>query len=188
MANVIEESKSNRATCRTCRLKIEKGVLRFGEETPNTFSADGGSSYMWHHLECAAGKMPDKVKEALAVYAGPVPDREKLEAILAAPPKASARSGGSAPKGNYPYAERAATGRSKCLSCEEPIEKGTFRIAVEREVDTGSFSTTGPGYLHPGCARDYTGDPEILEKVKANMPSLTEADVSELSQAIGSAA
>ena len=184
MANVIEESKSNRATCRTCRQKIEKGVLRFGEETPNTFSADGGSSYFWHHLECAARKVPAKLKEALATYTGTVPDRAKLDAILAEPPKGAA-AGKSGPKGNYPYAERAATGRSKCLACEEPIEKGTFRIAVEREVDTGSFTTTGPGYLHPGCAKEYTGDEELLSKVKANMPGLAEADVTELAEGIG---
>ena len=28
MPDVIEESKSNRASCRTCRQKIDKGVLR----------------------------------------------------------------------------------------------------------------------------------------------------------------
>jgi hypothetical protein len=181
MANVIEESKSNRATCRTCRQKIDKGVLRFGEETENTFSSDGGTSYFWHHLECAAGKVPAKVKDALASFTGTVPNRDKLDAILAAPPKAS---GKGAPKGNFPYAERAATGRSKCMSCDEAIEKGTFRVAVEREVDTGSFTTTGPGYLHPACSPEYTGDDELLTKIKANVPSLTAEDLAELAEAM----
>jgi hypothetical protein len=178
MANVIEESKSNRATCRTCREKIDKGVLRFGEETVNTFSSDGGTSYFWHHLTCAAGKVPAKVKEALATYTGLIPDREKLDAILAAPPKAAK----GAPKAAFPYAERAATGRSKCLACDEAIDKGTLRVAVEREVDTGSFTTTGPGYLHPGCALEHTGDDDLLEKIKANMPDLPEADLNELAE------
>ncbi len=180
MANVIEESKSNRATCRTCREKIDKGVLRFGEETVNTFSSDGGTSYFWHHLACAAGKVPAKVKEALASYTGTVPEREKLDAILAAPPKAAK----GAAKAAFPYVERAATGRSKCMSCDEAIEKGTLRVAVEREVDTGSFSTTGPGYLHPACSLEYTKDDDLLEKIKANMPDLAEADLNELAEGL----
>ena len=131
MPDVIEESKSNRASCRTCRQKIDKGVLRFGEETVNTFSSDGGTSYFWHHLACAAGKVPAKVKTAMGSYVGAIPDRDKIEAILAAPPKAGSKSG---PKAAYPYAERASTGRSKCLQCDEAIEKGTMRVAVEREL------------------------------------------------------
>ncbi len=180
MPDLIEESKSNRATCRTCRQKIDKGVLRFGEETVNTFSSDGGTSYFWHHLECAAGKVPAKVKTALASFTGTVPDREKLDAILAAPPKAAGRSGGGGPKASYPYAERASTGRSKCMQCDEAIEKGTLRVAVEREVDTGTFTSTGPGYLHPACAAEYTGEDDLLEKIKANMPTLAAEDLSAL--------
>lgn len=176
MPDVIEESKSNRATCRTCRQKIDKGILRFGEETVNTFNPDGGSSYFWHHLECAAGKVPAKVQQALTTFTGVVPDREKLDAILAAPPKASARAA-AGPKAAYPYAERASTGRSKCMQCDEAIEKGTLRIAVEREVDTGTFSSTGPGYLHPTCASEYTGEDGMLERIKANMPGLPAEDL-----------
>ncbi len=41
MADVIEASPSGRATCRTCKKKIDKGVVRFGEETPNAFDPEG---------------------------------------------------------------------------------------------------------------------------------------------------
>jgi hypothetical protein len=174
MANVIEESKSSRATCRTCKQKIDKGVLRFGEETPNQFN-EGETSYFWHHLLCAAGKKPALVKEALAAFPGTVPDREALETQLAsAKPKAAA---GERP---YPFAERAATGRSKCLQCEEAIEKGALRVAIEREVDTGAFVRKGPGYLHVGCAMEHTGDDQLLEGIKKNCPELTPVDVAEL--------
>jgi Poly(ADP-ribose) polymerase and DNA-Ligase Zn-finger region len=166
MADIIEASKSNRATCRTCRLKIDKGVLRFGEETVNAFSSEGELTHQWHHLECAAGRMAAKVKVALAAFTGPVPDREKLEAILATPPKASGKGGA---KATFPYAERASTGRSKCMACDEAIEKGAMRIALEREVDTGSFTTKGPGYLHPACAREHTGNDKLLEEISANI-------------------
>ncbi len=178
MANVIEESKSSRATCRTCRQKIDKGVLRFGEETPNQFN-EGETSYFWHHLTCAAGKKPALVKEALNAFTGTVPDRDKLEAQLASgKPKAAA---GERP---YPFAERAATGRSKCMQCDEAIEKGALRVVIEREVDTGSFVRKGPGYLHAGCASEHTGDDQLLENVKKNTPELSPADLSELTAAL----
>jgi ribosomal protein L37AE/L43A len=178
MANTIEESKSARATCRTCRQKIDKGVLRFGEETPNQFD-EGTTSYFWHHLACAAAKKPALVKDALASFAGTVPDRAALDAILAnAKPKAAA---GERP---YPYAERAATGRSKCMQCDEAIEKGALRVVIEREVDTGSFVRKGPGYLHAACAKAHESDEALLEKVKKNTPELTPADVEELAQAL----
>jgi hypothetical protein len=176
MPNVIEESKSNRATCRTCRQKIEKGVLRFGEETPNQFDAEGGTSYFWHHILCAAQKKGALLKPVLEAYAGDVPNRAELDAAIANPPKAS----GGGPKAAYPYAEKASTGRSKCIHCDDAIGKGDWRIAVEREVDTGTFTRTGPGYLHPGCALEQTGDDALLEKVKTNTPAITEADVAQL--------
>ncbi len=81
MANVIEEAKSNRATCRTCRQKIDKGTLRFGEEAPNTFAPEAGASYLWHHLLCAAQKKPASCA-VLAAFAGKVPDRAELEQML----------------------------------------------------------------------------------------------------------
>jgi hypothetical protein len=169
MANVIEESKSARATCRTCRQKIDKGVLRFGEEAPNQFD-EGTTSYFWHHLLCAAKKKPALVKEALNSFTGTVPNRAELDAALAgAKPAAGERP--------YPYAERASTGRSRCMQCDEAIEKDSLRIAVEREVDTGTFTRKGPGYLHVACALEHTGDAALFEKVKKNCPELKPEDL-----------
>lgn len=178
MANVIEASKSSRATCRTCREKIDLGVLRFGEATPSAFN-EGALSYFWHHLTCAASKKPALVKEALATFTGTVPDRPALEALLA-----SARPASAGKERPYPFAERAATGRSKCLSCDEAIEKGALRVAIEREVDTGSFTRKGPGYLHTKCARAHVGDAELLAKVKQHTPELTAVDLAELTLAL----
>ena len=44
MAHKIEMAKSGRATCRTCREKIDKDTLRFGEETANAFDPGGPPS------------------------------------------------------------------------------------------------------------------------------------------------
>jgi len=46
---IIEYSKSNRAGCKTCKAKIDKGVLRVGDEH------EGMGDFMvtdWRHLEC----------------------------------------------------------------------------------------------------------------------------------------
>lgn len=176
MANVIEESKSSRATCRTCRQKIDKGVLRFGEETPNQFN-EGEVGYFWHHLTCAATKKPLLVKEALANFTGAVPERAALEEQLN-----NAKAKAPAGERPYPFAERASTGRSKCMQCDEAIEKGALRVAIEREVDTGSFVRKGPGYLHATCAKEHTGDAELFTNVKKNTPELTPMDLEELKQ------
>ena len=176
MANIIEISKSGRATCRTCRQKIEKGELRFGEETVNQYSSDE-PAYLWHHLKCGAKKRPAKVQEALAGYEGEVPDRAEIDKLLA-------ESEGKEKPTTFPYAERSPTSRSKCISCGEPIEKGTLRVAIEREVDTGSFVTKGAGYLHPGCAPDYVEDEELLAHLEKNSTSLAQGDLDELAEAM----
>jgi hypothetical protein len=164
MAHMIEVSKSGRAKCRTCREPIAKDELRFGEETINAFS-DGDMTYMWHHLMCAAKKKPAQLKVALDAYEDEIPDRDEIEKVM----KASA---GKQKPSTFPYAEKAPTGRSKCLSCDETIEKDTIRVAIEREVDTGGFVRKSPGYLHPACASEFIGDDELAEKLKENSTNL----------------
>ena len=144
MANVIEEAKSGRASCRTCKKSIGKGELRLGVEVKTQFSDT--PSMQWHHLLCAASKLPGELKSGLADYAGDVPNRTALDAAMA-----DAVKSGKAKPGGFPYVDRAPTGRAKCMQCEATIEKAAFRVAVEREVDTGSFVTRGAGYLHPAC-------------------------------------
>jgi len=176
MPHLIEQAKSSRASCRVCRAKIEKGELRFGEETPNAFSSDGGSSYFWHHLACAAKKKPNQLKAALATFTGEIPNRAEIDQLLAdAPPE-------------LPYAERAPTGRSKCLVCGEGIEKDALRVAVEREVDTGTFTTKGTGYLHAACAPAHlANDAAQIALIKAHS-RLDAAGQAELEKALGAPA
>jgi Poly(ADP-ribose) polymerase and DNA-Ligase Zn-finger region len=159
MANVIEEAKSGRASCRTCKKTIAKGELRLGVETQTQFSDT--PSLQWHHLLCAASKLPDELKAALAEYTGEVPDRAELDAAMAA----AAKKGAAKPAA-FPYVDHAPTGRAKCMQCEEPIEKGSFRVAVEREVDTGRMVTRSAGYLHLRCVA------ENLENVGGSLEDL----------------
>jgi hypothetical protein len=166
MANVIEEAKSGRASCRTCKKAIAKGELRFGVETVTQFSDT--PSLQWHHLVCAASKLPAELKAALDEYPGDVPNRAELDKAME-----EAIKGGKAKPGGFPYLDKAPTGRARCMQCEEAIEKASFRVAVEREVDTGAFTTRGAGYLHPRCVAENlenTGGSmeELIEGLKAN--------------------
>lgn len=161
MANVIEEAKSGRASCRTCKKAIAKGELRLGIEVQTQFSDT--PSLAWHHAMCAAAKLPAELKEALAAYPGEVPNRAELDQAM----DEAIRKGGAKP-GGFPYADRAPTGRAKCMQCDEAIEKGSYRVAVEREIDTGTVTTRGAGYLHPRCVA------ENLENVGGSVEDLTE--------------
>lgn len=161
MANVIEEAKSGRASCRTCKKAIAKGELRLGVETQTQFSDT--PSLQWHHVLCAAAKLPVELKAALAEYPGTVPNRAELEAAMD-----EAVKKGSAKPAGFPYVDRAPTGRAKCMQCQQPIEKGALRVAVERELEVGANVTRGAGYLHPGCVA------ENLENVGGSVDELIE--------------
>lgn len=176
MGHIIEPAKSGRAKCRSCKKAIEKGSLRLGEEILDPFGS-GGTTHVWHHVDCAAEKKPDELKAAIADYPDEIPGRDALE-------KKIAESMEKLPPSTFPYAEKAPTGRSRCMACESNIDKDTLRVAVEREVDTGTFKTKGAGYLHPMCAADFTGDEEMFEKVKANSRGLSDEQLAELEAAL----
>lgn len=176
MAHTIEIAKSSRAGCRTCRNPIAKGELRFGQETPNAFGEPGDLSYRWHHLPCAAQKLPEDLRTALHAFEGDIPNRAELETLMAAadatkPPP-------------FPYADRAPTGRAKCLACSEAIPKGALRVAIERDLERGMTVTKGAGYLHPACATAFVAEhggthDAFTEQLRANT-RLPEADLEAL--------
>jgi poly(ADP-ribose) polymerase-like protein len=173
MAETIEIAKTGRAKCRTCRQSIEKGALRFGEEQPSAFTE--GMQMVWHHLLCAAQKKPVQLRAALDAFGGEIPNRAELEAAMAEADKTATV---------FPYAERAATGRSKCLHCKEPIEKGTLRIATERELEYGAMARAGAGYLHPKCAAEFLENEDLGATLRENSRGLSDADLGELEQAL----
>lgn len=153
MGHSIQISPSGRAACRTCKDKIPKGELRFGEEVPSNFGSSGFST-VWHHIKCAASKKGDLLAPVLESYTEEVENREELQALI------KANAGKSSKQGALPDADLAPTGRAKCILCEEKIEKGSVRIAVEREIDTGTFTSKGAGYLHPVCVESWAEENE----------------------------
>jgi hypothetical protein len=169
MAETIEVAKTGRARCRACRQPIEKGTLRFGEEQPSAFAE--GMQWVWYHPTCAARKKPVPVRNALALFGGEVPGRSELESLLAEADKTASV---------FPYAERASTGRSKCLQCREPIEKGALRVATEREVELGGMARSGAGYLHPRCAGEFLAEEDLMATLRRNSRGLSDSDLAEL--------
>jgi hypothetical protein len=175
--NVIEVAKSGRAACRTCKKPIAKGELRFGEEAPGSFGEGGDPSYRWHHMECAASKLPDGLRAALATYAGEVPGKDVLEAKMA-----EADANRPPP---FPHADRAPTGRARCQGCGESISKGALRVAIERDIERGMTVTKGAGYLHPACAAAHIEaqggtHADLTAGLRENTRGLADADLDEL--------
>jgi hypothetical protein len=176
MPHKLEISPSGRATCKTCSTAIPKGELRFGEAYSSQFTDE---ALRWHHLMCAAKKLPHELADALTRYEGQIPNREAVDAAME-----EGKKGVKAKPKGFPNADRAPTNRAKCLVCAETIEKGTFRVAVEREVDTGSFTTKGAGYLHPKCALAWAEEndagEDFAEQVKGNTTALSAAEIDEV--------
>ena len=182
----IEEARSSRSRCRTCRRKIDKGKLRLGVLLEGPY----GTGYLWHHLTCAAKRRADDVEEAYANRAWEdgvdVPPIEELRKLREKAEEAKRN------RREPPYAERAPSGRSKCKHCGEAIEQGAFRVVLSREVRFGNQVRGGPINVHPRCvasellAEDCMTEVEGFEdQLRANTPELTESDGVELFAQIG---
>jgi len=171
---MIEPAKSGRARCRKCREKIEKGELRLGVQVEG-YSDE--PSWQWYHLPCAAEKVPAELGAALMEWDGE--EIEGLDGLKASVAKNKKKQKAS----TFPYAERAPSARSTCIMCSEKIAKETFRVAVERDIDTGAFVTRGARYIHPACV---SADGEIedleafFEELAENSIALEEAELNEL--------
>ena len=171
MGHVFEAAPSGRARCRGCGEAIPKGEVRFGERLPNPYGE--GEITLWFHPLCAAYKRPEPILQALAENPQGVMDREALE---------NAARGGMAqrriPRING--AERAASGKAKCRSCRQPIERGAWRIRITF-YDEGRFSPGG--VIHLSCRKAYFETDDILDRLLRFSPALADDEREELRQA-----
>lgn len=178
MAHTIEEAKSGRAGCRTCKKPIAKGELRFGEEAENAFADGGETTFRWHHLVCAASSKPDELRTVLGEHAEiPAEQKAELEKLMA---EADAKK-----PPPYPHADHAPTGRASCQGCGEKIAKAELRVAFERDIERGMSTQKGAGYLHPKCAAAYleqmgTSHDDLTEALEKNTRDLSEEEKQKL--------
>lgn len=152
MPDVFQPAPSGRAKCRGCGRAIAAGELRFGESLPTPYRE--GESLFWFHLPCAACRRPEKVLPVLAGATG-VPDAAWLQA--------TAEAGIQWPRlTRLARAERSPSGRARCRCCQETIDKGQFRLALQIFED-GRFSPIGS--IHVPCAQVYFGTSDILDRL-----------------------
>jgi len=174
MPHAIEPAASGRAKCRGCGQPIAKGELRFGERLPNPF-ADEGDMTIWFHLPCGAYKRPEAFREALAETGEAVDGHDELGEV-------AARGLEHRRLPRVDGAERAPTGRARCRSCHEPIAGDTWRIRLVF-FEEGMFSPSG--FIHVGCAGEYLGTTDLLDRVRHFSPGLTADDRAALATALG---
>lgn len=169
--HTIESAASGRAKCRGCGRAIAKGELRLGERIPNPF-ADAGLATLWFHLRCGAYKRPEILLEALEATSETVRERETLKTLAecGVEHRRLPRVDG---------AGKAPTGRARCRSCRETIDRHTWRIGLVY-YDEGQFAPSG--FIHVACAPAYLGTADVIERIRHFSPELTDDDVAELRQ------
>ena len=154
---VIEGARSSRSRCKSCRKKIEKGILRLGVLLEGPY----GTGYLWHHLKCAAKRRIDDVEEAY--------DREAWKEAKEVPEEVPAieelrKLNEEAQEKRkqqltIPYVQVDPSGRAKCKNCGELLEKGNLRVVLGREIEFGTQYRTMPIHVHPKCVADELDAP-----------------------------
>jgi len=176
VTHVIEPAASGRARCRGCGRPIAKGELRLGERVPNPF-ADDKDMTLWFHLRCAAYKRPQTTLETLAATGLSVEDAPRLaeEARKGVEHRRLPRVDG---------AERSPNARAGCRSCREKIAKESWRIRLVFFED-GRF--TPSGYVHAGCAAEYLGTADVVERLEWFGGPMDEGERADLTRALAGA-
>lgn len=174
MPHVIEPASSGRATCRGCGAKIAKGEIRFGERQPNAFG--DGEMTLWFHPACGAFMRPEPFLEALdgepAVLDSTAADALRASAEFGIAHRRLPRLRG---------AERSPTGRARCRSCREPIDKGAWRLPL---VFFEEFRFQPSGFIHAGCAKAYFETTDVIDRIRHFSPGLDSADRESLQAAL----
>lgn len=178
MPHTIEYAASGRAKCRGCEQKIAKDELRFGERQPNAFG--DGEMTLWFHVTCAAFKRPEPFLEFLA--------NDEFGELAEDDVASSKELQSSAENGvnfrRLPRVDRASlapTGRARCRSCKELIEKGAWRIGLTFFED---YRFQPAGFIHAGCSAQYFETTDLSDRIRHFNPTLTEEEMAELQSQI----
>lgn len=145
MPDRLEIAASGRARCRACRKPIAKGEERFAEATPNPVAE--GESQHYYHLTCAAERRPKTFAALLESLSPARTDLEPLReaAELALRHHRLERLGAL---------ERSKSARASCRYCRAPIDKGSWRVALQ-PIEDGRLGAWG--FLHFACVAEYAG-------------------------------
>jgi hypothetical protein len=120
---------------------------------PNPFG--DGEATLWFHPRCAAYKRPEPFLQTLSEASGDISDRAELEQMAR----------GSLAQRRLPRidgAERASSGKARCRSCHQPIERGSWRIRLVF-FEEGMFNPGG--FIHSACGKAYFETDDFREQV-----------------------
>jgi len=148
MPHRVEIAPSGRAKCRACTRSLTKDSQRFAEAAPNPV-AEGETSH-FYHLRCAAERRPEAFLEWVEIEPDEAAALEDIDQLRAA--AELAKSHRRLPR--VGKLSQAPTARARCRHCEETIEKGSTRLALQ-PIEEGRLGNWG--FLHPGCITGYVG-------------------------------
>jgi hypothetical protein len=77
--------------------------------------------------------------------------------------------------------DRAPTGRARCRSCRELIDKDSWRIAL---VFFEEHRFQPSGFIHAGCAREYFGTTDVIERIRHFNATLGPAELDAIQAAL----
>ncbi len=173
LSHLFEPAPSGRSKCRGCGQNIPLGALRFGERLPNPYR--DGEMTLWFHPVCAAYKRPEPLVQALGETTQEIADRTELERV--------ARD--SLAHRRIPRidgAERAPSGKAKCRSCRQPIERGAWRVRLVF-YEEGRFSPGG--FVHLDCRKAYFETDDVLERLLQFSTGLSDEERDDLRRSSG---
>uniref|UniRef100_A0A182T6L0 PARP-type domain-containing protein n=1 Tax=Anopheles maculatus TaxID=74869 RepID=A0A182T6L0_9DIPT len=174
---LAEYSKSNRASCRLCKQKIDKDVLRLAAMVQSPMY--DGKVAQWYHEDCFFKKQrpttegdvanfealryedQKKIRDAIALFAkGVVPAAGKG--------KGKKRSAAEAQSLKDFGVEYAASGRAMCRGCELKILKDEMRIKkVVYDTEVGMKYGGQPLWHHAECFAKLRSDLGYFEKAES---------------------
>ena len=136
---------------------------------------------LWFHAPCAAFKRPEPYLELLeqqdwgTLRADDITSLEELRpaAEFGAQHRRLPRADAASP---------APTGRARCRSCKELIEKGSWRIGL---VFFEEYRFQPSGFIHAGCAETYFGTTDIMSRISHFSTGLEKRDFDDFAQQLG---
>uniref|UniRef100_A0A915HV21 Poly [ADP-ribose] polymerase n=1 Tax=Romanomermis culicivorax TaxID=13658 RepID=A0A915HV21_ROMCU len=134
----VEYAKSSRASCKGCKMPIDKDAIRFGIMS----SHFDGRIPMWHHWPCFWRKVRFGADESDFHGLEKIrwDDQEKVREQIKNNPKGSNNDGrrstmssnGGSPSAAAVWAVEYSKGICKCRLCDAKISKGEMRIANKK--------------------------------------------------------
>ncbi|XP_058058337.1 poly [ADP-ribose] polymerase [Anopheles bellator] len=173
---LAEYSKSNRASCRLCKSKIAKDVLRLAAMVQSPMY--DGKVAQWYHEDCFFKKQRPTTEGDIAHFeALRYEDQKKLRekiatlgSVVAAAPKGKGKKR-SAAEGLALKdfgVEYAASGRAVCRGCEIKIMKDEVRIKkVAYDTEVGMKYGGQPLWHHAECFAKLRAELGYFEKAEA---------------------